>query len=458
MSRVVVLGGGLAGCACAARLAKQGHQVVLVESRPTLGGALGLLEQDGYTWDTGPATTALPAVLRDLFRKSGRPLERELELVPVDPMREHRFTDGTVLRLPSGSRAAQLAAVDEAFGPAQDAKGRPVKAGRAGRDAPPSPGRQWVDHVHAQAEAWDLLRRDWFERSAGLERMPAATEKLLTSRLMLHKVVERRFDDPRLRTLATHHAVEGGHDPRNVPAWFAIIDYLEQNFGTWTVPGGLGAFAALLTKRLGERRVEVLTGVTALDVVMSGTASDARPVAVTTTAGEVVGDQVVVAIDPRRLPALASHVRRTMPAVPPTVTHLGLSDDAPDLPPEVVVHDEYTLTIRTGGQAPAGRRAWTVLGRGRLAEDLVVAMARHKLDVRDAIDVRIDLSPRALVEQWSGSPSGVLWQGRNTITDRLSTRTPLPGVYAAGAHTGGGGWLPFVGLSAALVAEAIGPT
>ena len=73
---------------------------------------------------TGPATTALPAVLRDLFRKSGRPLERELELVPVDPMREHRFTDGTVLRLPSGSRAAQLAAVDEAFGPAQDAKGR----------------------------------------------------------------------------------------------------------------------------------------------------------------------------------------------------------------------------------------------------------------------------------------------------------------------------------------------
>lgn len=456
MSRVVVLGGGLAGCASAARLAKQGHQVVLVEARPTLGGALGLFEQDGFTWDTGPATTALPAVLRDLFRKSGRPLERELELVPVDPMREHRFTDGTVLRLPSGSRAAQLTAVDEAFGPAQDTKGRPVKAGRSGATAP-SPGRQWVDHVHAQAEAWDLLRRDWFERSAGLEHLPEATEKLLTSRVMLHKVVERRFDDPRLRVLATHHAVEGGHDPRNVPAWFAILDYLEQNFGTWTVPGGLGAFAALLTKRLGERRVEVLTGVSALDVVMSGAASDARPVAVRTTAGEVACDQVVVALDPRRLPALAAHVKRTMPAMPPTVTHLGLSGDVPDLPAEVVVHDQYTLTIRTGGQAPPGQRAWTVLGRGRLAEDLVMAMARHKLDVRDAIQVRVDRSPRTLVEQWSGSPSGVLWQGRSTIRHRLSTRTPLPGVYAAGAHTGGGGWLPFVGLSAALVAEAIGP-
>ena len=116
---------------------------------------------------------------------------------------------------------------------------------------------------------------------------------------MLHKAVERRFEDPRLRTLAFHHAVQGGHDPRNVPAWFGILDYLEQNFGTWTVPGGLGALAALLTKRLGERRVEVLTGVTALDLVMSATASDAHPVAVSTTAGEIAGDQVVVATDPR---------------------------------------------------------------------------------------------------------------------------------------------------------------
>jgi hypothetical protein len=31
----------------------------------------------------------------------------------------------------------------------------------------------------------------------------------------------------------------------------------------------------------------------------------------------------------------------------------------------------------------------------------------------------------------------------------------LPGVYAVGAHTGGGGWLPFVGLTAAVVADLV---
>jgi UDP-galactopyranose mutase len=87
----------------------------------------------------------------------------------------------------------------------------------------------------------------------------------------------------------------------------------------------------------------------------------------------------------------------------------------------------------------------------------VVALARKKIDVRDAVEVRGARAPRALGGELSGSPCGVLWQGRSTVTDRLGTRTPLPGVYAAGAHTGGGGWVPFVGLTAALVAEEIGP-
>jgi phytoene dehydrogenase-like protein len=433
MARVVVIGGGLAGAASAARLAKQGHEVTLVESLPTLGGAVGFLERDGFRWDTGPSMTAMPAVLRDLFRKSGRPLERELDLVPVEPMREHRFPDGSWVVLPSGSRAAQLAAVDEGLGSGL--------------------GRQWVDYVHDFAEPWNLLRRDYFERPYAEGKAAPETEKLLRSRTMIHKAVTRRFKDPRLRTLATHHAVQGGHDPRNVPAWAGLVDYLEQNFGTWTFEVGFGSLAGLLTKRLGERRVTVLTSTTALDITMG---SDG-PTGVLTDAGTVAADRVVVAVDPRRLPALARHVKRSMPAIPPTVTHLGLSAGVPDLPREVVIHDDYVVTIRTDGTAPDGKAAWTLLGRGRLSEDLVVALARKRIDIRDAIEVRVDRSPRELVEHLSGSPYGTLWQGRATLRDRLGTLTPLPGVYAAGAHTGGGGWIPFVGLTAAVVAEQIGP-
>ena len=235
MSRVVVVGGGLGGCAAAVRLAKLGHEVTLVERLPRVGGAVGFVEQDGYRWDAGPHATALPAVIRDLFRKSGRPLEREADLVPVEPMREHRFPDGSVLALPSGSRGAQLRAVDAALGPGS--------------------GRAWADHVHGFAGTWDALRRDWLEHPYVAGLTAEATERLLRTRLTMRRAVDRRFTDPRLRLLATHHAVAGGHDPRRVPAWMGMVDYLEQSFGTWTFPGGFGTLADLLAKRLRERRV-----------------------------------------------------------------------------------------------------------------------------------------------------------------------------------------------------------
>ncbi|WP_148574444.1 phytoene desaturase family protein [Nocardioides caldifontis] len=434
MARVVVVGGGLGGVASAVRLAKLGHDVTLVERLPQVGGAIGVVEQDGFRWDAGPGSTAVPAVLRDLFRKSGRPLEREAELVPLEPLREHRFPDGTRLALPGGSRGAQLAAVDEALGQGL--------------------GKQWVDHVHSFAEPWDHLRRDLFERPWSPELAADATRDLLRSRTMMHRVVTKRFKDKRLRALAVHHAVAGGHDPRNVPAWLGLVDYLEQNFGAWTFADGFGStLVALMAKRLRERKVTVLTGTTALDVE----SGPAGPVAVRTDAGQLDADQVVVAIDPRRLPALAGHVARTMPALPPTVTHLGLAPGAPELPRELVIHDDYVLTVRTDHVAEDGRTSWTVLGRGTVSEDLVVALARKRIDVRELVETRVDRSPRDLVEHLGGSPAGVLWQGRGTVKERLGTVTPLPGVYLAGAHTGGGGWVPFVGLTAALVAQVVGP-
>lgn len=432
MARVVVVGGGFGGTAAAARLAKQGHDVTLVERRDVLGGAVGFVERDGFRWDAGPTSTALPAVVRDLFRKSGRPLDRELDLVPVDPMREHRFEDGSALAMPSGSRSAQLEAVDASLGGGL--------------------GERWVDFVHTFAETWDVLRRVYLERPWSPEHVDKASSSLLMTRTTLQKVVTRAFKDERLREVALLQTRLDGHDPRNVPSWMGLWPYVEQNFGVWTVPGGMGRLAGAMTKRLGERKVQVLLGTTARDLRIEG----GRVVAVDTDQGSLDADVVVVAVDPRGLPALAPHVSRTMPAIPPVVSHLGLSGDVPDLPHEVVLHGDPLLVVRTQGTAPAGGAAWTVLGRGRLSEDVLLALARRGIDVRAQLEVRVDRSPRTQVEELAGSAYGVLWQGRSTIT-RKAGATPYAGVYAAGAHAAAGAGLPFVGLSAAVAAERIGP-
>jgi UDP-galactopyranose mutase len=188
------------------------------------------------------------------------------------------------------------------------------------------------------------------------------------------------------------------------------------------------------------------------DIVVRG----GRAVAVATSAGDLDADLVVCAVDPRGVPTLAGHVRRTMPALPPVVCHLGLVGETPDLPHEVVLHGDPTLVLRTSGTAPEGGAAWTVLGRGRLSEDVLTALARRGIDVREHVQARVDRSPREQVVAWGGSPYGVLWQGRATLTRKLGTETPVPGVFCAGAHVAGSTGLPFTALTAAVVAERVG--
>ena len=431
MARVVVVGGGFGGLASALRLAKLGHEVTLVERSGEMGGALSEVRADGFAWDAGPTYTLLPAVVRDLFRKSGRPVERELELVPLDVVREHRFEDGTSVRLPSG-RAAQLRAFDE------------LGAGL---------GRRWVDHVASYAEDWDVVRRGYLENPWRPDALPRELAARLDSRESMTKRLKRTFKDERLRMVAGHPFVAEGHDLRNVSSWAGMTAYVEQRFGAWTVEGGMARLGSALVTRLGTRGVTTLAGTEVTDVVVRA----GRAVAVSTDGGEIDADVVVCAVDPRRLPALATYVARSMPAIPPVVAHVGLDGPAPDLPHELVLHGDPMLVVRTGGRAPEGSSTLTVHGRGKLSEDILRALARHRIDLRPQVLTRVDRSPRDQVERWGGSPMGVLWQGRATVRRRLGPTTPVPGVYAAGAHATPGAGLPFVGLSAALVAAEVGP-
>jgi UDP-galactopyranose mutase len=230
------------------------------------------------------------------------------------------------------------------------------------------------------------------------------------------------------------------------------MSYLEQRFGLWAFVGGTAALRDALVARLETRKVSVVAARVA-DVLVR----DGRAVAVATTAGELDADVVVCAVDPRRLPVLAPYVARTTPAMPPVTCHVGLAGAVPDLPHELVIHGEPTLVVRTRGRAPEGQHAWTVHARGRVYEDLLAALARHGPDVRDRVVSRVDLTALDQVDRWGGSPLGVQWQGRATVRRRLGPRTPVPGLYAAGAHAAPGSGLPYVGLSASLVAQVVGP-
>ena len=67
---VVVVGAGFAGLSAACRLRSAGHEVTVVERRPTPGGWAGSVVHDGYRFDAGP--TVLPRKLGVAVRELSR--------------------------------------------------------------------------------------------------------------------------------------------------------------------------------------------------------------------------------------------------------------------------------------------------------------------------------------------------------------------------------------------------
>jgi phytoene dehydrogenase-like protein len=441
-----VVGAGVAGLAAAARLAKLRHDVVVLERRACVGGAMGRLDDGGFSWDSGPTSTLLPAVLRDLFRKSGRPLERYLDLQLRAVARRHVFADGAVVDLPTASRAAQTRAVDAGLG--------------AGA------GAAWTAFVDAQADLWQSLRVRVLDEPDGGSRLgERAVAASLGGSRSLARALQRGLPDERLRRMAGVSFELAGSSLRDVPAFAAVEAYVERTFGVWRPGGGMADVRDALAVRLGERGVEVRLETPVVRLLWD--AGQCRVTGAAAADGEIVhADVVVAAVDPRRVfgelldasaaPKARRAFEKAMPAMPPAIAHLGLAGDVPALPEEVVLHGDPLLAVHTGGQAPAGHHAWTVHRRGTAAEDVLVSLARRGIDVRDQVVVRVDRSPSDVIGEAGGSPYGIAWDGYRAYARRAALTAPAPGLYLVGAGVHPGAGVAFAAWGAAHVAARIG--
>jgi len=420
MARVVVVGGGFAGMSAAARLAKLRHDVTLLEGSHELGGRLRGHTVDGGTWQLSPDTVTLPGVLRDLFRKSGRPIERVVDLVPTDA-RRHVFADRSQLDLPFGSRAGQHDAVEDALG-----------------------SDDWSPWVDTLTDPWDVLRRTVLERLLdGRDDVDRSARGALAVRRSLARLARKDLSDDRLRAIVLDSVRLDGHQPSTVPSFVAVQHYVERSFGRWRIEGGMPALADALTVRLDERKVDVRLGVRAHEVEVSS----GRIVGVVTQDERLDADIVVwcAATLPSPLPEPPG-----IPAIPASRTLVTLDEDAPDLPLDLLAHSDPPVHAWSDG---SGR--WTLAHQN--AEDSVTALARVGIRIKDHVVERHDLSPVDLVQlgHW-----GWTWQGWTTLFDRPGVGTAKRydnTFFLAGAHAHPGGTIEEIGSATAAIAEAIGP-
>lgn len=433
MADVAVVGAGLGGLATAARLAKLGHRVTVYERSDAPGGLLRRVRDGGFEWDATPMQTTVPAVLRDLFRKSGRPIERYVDLDLSTPARRHVFVDGTTLDLPTGSRGAQFDAVSGSLG---------AEAAAA-----------WTTFVDGQAAGWEALRAEVLDHPSGASHLgDRRLGRKLRTRLSLDRLLRKELRDERLRLTARYPVERVGGNPLAEPALRAVESYVERTFGVWRAPGGAADLADALMRRMTERSVDVRFGtrVTAVcadagrvtGVVIDDHRAQAADVVVTAVSPREVFDRLLDRPPPdarRALEPSAGAVRRSH-------TYLGLNGDLPSLPAEVVLHGDPLVVVSTDAVGSAGSSAWTVTAHGPTSRDVLDTAAERGLDVRHLVAIRCE---RRI-------PEPLRWQGPRTAAERAALARPLPGLHCLGVGLVLGSSIPYVAWQAAHVAELIG--
>jgi phytoene desaturase len=97
--RVAIVGAGMGGLAAAIRLTTMGFEVEVFEKNARVGGRVGRLEAEGFSFDAGPSLLLMTDTYRELFRFAGRDLDDYVRLMPLDANYRVTFGDGDTLTI-----------------------------------------------------------------------------------------------------------------------------------------------------------------------------------------------------------------------------------------------------------------------------------------------------------------------------------------------------------------------
>lgn len=495
MAKISVVGAGIGGMSAAARLAKQGHQVTVFENSDQSGGKCRTEWFGDYAFDTGPSLLTLPAVFRDLFLKTGKRIEHVLDISPVDPAFNYNFADGSKVTFPNLSNPKTYLEIEKSFGI--------------------SASNSWRQIIERSEKMWEASR-DSFIESELTSIWPLLLRKNLINQInqispftSLRSLSEKLNLDPHLKMIIDRYATYTGSDPRSAPAVLLTIAFVESTFGAWHIKGGIGQlsvaleqrcrdlgvdfqFKSLVTKILVERnKVEgvVLSEgkIIKSDLVVSN--SDAEY-----TFNSLIGNEVSSARGERR------KLKSATKSLAGFSLLLGL-DNKKSKPVDVKHHNVYfpenydlefdqIFTQKVPVTDPtiylcapkdssmvkgADKEAWFVLvnaprhepesgwdwkdGGQEYAQKIISKMDDLGLNVTNRLDFMEYRTPADL-ENYAMAPGGSIYgtSSNSPVSAflRARNRSKVKGLFCVGGSAHPGGGLPLVGISAEIVAKAIG--
>lgn len=232
---VLVIGGGIAGLASAALLAKDGFLVTLLEKNSRLGGRANLLKKKGFRFDMGPSWYLMPDIFEKFFAEFGHKPTDFFSLEKVNPQYRIFFSDGTHVDISTDLK--KNLKLFESIEPGSSArfkdylKEAEAKYKIAVESVLYRNVNSWFDFFN-----WELLKNG--PKLNVFESMDSYVKKF--------------FKTEKMQQIIQYTLVFLGGAPSNVPALYSLMTHVDFNMGAFYPEGGFYSVVEAMHK-IGKR-------------------------------------------------------------------------------------------------------------------------------------------------------------------------------------------------------------
>ena len=251
MGRIAVIGSGFSGLAASCFLAKDGHEVTVLEKNASIGGRARAFSERGFTFDMGPSWYWMPDVFEKFFQHFGARVDQYYDLVQLDPGFQMIFGKGDVLTIPA--KLDDIYATFEQVEP-----GSADKLKEYLREAGEKYGLSMGDLIYKPCLSW----REFVNFSV-VKSLPKMS--LLGS---MSSEVRKYFKDERLIALLEFPALFLGATAQRIPALYSMMNFASLSLGTWYPMGGMVKIVEAMGSLATSLGVDIRTDseVTKLDI------------------------------------------------------------------------------------------------------------------------------------------------------------------------------------------------